>query len=63
MKKTKTVLNCSKDHERQAYRQDEIYYDVVDRLGTLDPAVPVHYIFGERVDLMWVLFSSFGRCV
>ncbi|TFK84796.1 alpha/beta-hydrolase [Polyporus arcularius HHB13444] len=45
-------LCCDKDNERRAYRQDEVYFDVVDRLQSLDPAVPVHLIFGQREDVM-----------
>ncbi|KAI0656485.1 alpha/beta-hydrolase [Cubamyces menziesii] len=49
---TKVTLACSKDHERSAYSQDEVYYTVVDRIQSLDPAVPVHYILGGRPDLI-----------
>ncbi|KAI0636271.1 alpha/beta-hydrolase [Trametes polyzona] len=49
---TKVTLACSKDHERCAYSQDEVYYTVVDRIQSLDPAVPIHYILGERHDLI-----------
>lgn len=54
----KVTLACSSDHERCAYSQDEVYYTVVDRIQSLDPAVPVHYILGERADLMCVPFSA-----
>ncbi|KAI0363610.1 alpha/beta-hydrolase [Pilatotrama ljubarskyi] len=49
---TKITLACSKDHERCAYSQDEVYYVVVDRIQSLDRSVPVHYILGERADLI-----------
>ncbi|EIW57941.1 alpha/beta-hydrolase [Trametes versicolor FP-101664 SS1] len=48
----KVTLACSSDHERCAYSQDEVYYTVVDRIQSLDPAVPIHYILGERADLI-----------
>ncbi|KAI0763290.1 alpha/beta-hydrolase [Trametes elegans] len=49
---TKVTLACRKDHERSAYAQDEVYFTVVDRIQSLDRAVPVHYILGERHDLI-----------
>ncbi|KAI0648732.1 alpha/beta-hydrolase [Trametes meyenii] len=49
---TKITLACSKDHERSAYSQDEVYFTVVERIRTLDPSVAVHYILGERDDLI-----------
>ncbi|KAH9847851.1 alpha/beta-hydrolase [Lenzites betulinus] len=49
---TKVTLACSKDHERCAYSQDEVYYTVVDRIASLDRAVPIHYILGGRADLI-----------
>ncbi|KAI0833829.1 alpha/beta-hydrolase [Trametes gibbosa] len=49
---TKVTLACSKEHERCAYSQDEVYYTVVERIASLDRAVPVHYILGERADLI-----------
>ena len=47
---TRIKLCCSKEREARAYHQDEVYYEIVDHLKTVAP--PVHYIFGEREDLM-----------
>ena len=52
MATTRVTLCCHKDHERRAYVQDEVYFDVIDRIKTLDSSVKLHYIYGERFDLM-----------
>ena len=50
----KVTLCCKKDHERRAYHQDEVYFRIVDILRSLDPSIPVHLIFGQRLDAMYV---------
>ena len=49
---TKVTLCCHKDHERRAYVQDEVYFYVIEIIKKLSPSVKIHYIFGERFDLM-----------
>ncbi|EMD41295.1 hypothetical protein CERSUDRAFT_109893 [Gelatoporia subvermispora B] len=48
----KVTLSCTKDQEKGAYSLVEPHGVAVDRLASLDAAVPVHVIFGERIDLV-----------
>ncbi len=49
---TKVRLCCDKDHERRSYVQDEVYYDVVERIKSIEPSVKIHYVYGEKFDLV-----------
>ncbi|OBZ71433.1 hypothetical protein A0H81_08376 [Grifola frondosa] len=49
---TAVALACSKIQERTAYAESEPYFVAVEWLGVLDPATPVHCIFGDRYDLV-----------
>ncbi|OCH85625.1 alpha/beta-hydrolase [Obba rivulosa] len=48
----KVTLSCNKNQEKGAYAIIEPHGVAVDRLASLDASVPVHTIFGERIDLV-----------
>ncbi|KAI0935586.1 hypothetical protein AcV5_003971 [Taiwanofungus camphoratus] len=49
---TKITLSCTKLQEQTAYDDNEPHFAAVERLKTLDIAVPVHCVFGDRADLV-----------
>ena len=53
---SKVRLACAKEHEQCAYVQDEVYFEVVERIVATDQTLPVHYIFGDRFDVMYVIY-------
>ncbi|EIW57897.1 alpha/beta-hydrolase [Trametes versicolor FP-101664 SS1] len=47
---TKVTLACAKDQEGSAYLYIAPHFRVGNRLRTLDPSLPIHFIHGERND-------------
>ncbi|KAI9056778.1 alpha/beta-hydrolase [Trametes sanguinea] len=51
-KASKVTLACPKEQERFAYHHIAPHFRVGDRLPTLDPSIPIHFIHGERNDVI-----------
>ncbi|KAI0695494.1 alpha/beta-hydrolase [Cerioporus squamosus] len=55
----KITLCCTRLQEYTQYTNTAPHFLAAERVGTLDPAVPVHFIFGEREDVVpWYCHSS-----
>ena len=48
------TLCCTRDQEVGGYSYNEDGFDSLDRLKDVCSAIPVHCIFGEREDVMYV---------
>ncbi|KAI8969888.1 alpha/beta-hydrolase [Trametes punicea] len=51
-KATKVTLACSKEQEGFSYQHIAPHFRVGDRLRTLDPSLPIHFVHGDRPDVM-----------
>ncbi|TFK87183.1 alpha/beta-hydrolase [Polyporus arcularius HHB13444] len=55
----KVTLCCSRLQEYTQYTNTAPHFLAAERVGTIDPAVPVHFIFGEREDVVpWYCHNS-----
>ncbi|TFY53031.1 hypothetical protein EVJ58_g9677 [Rhodofomes roseus] len=59
---SKVTLACSTLQEKKAYADNEPHFTAVERIVTLDPAVEVHCILGERSDVVCVPMRSDALC-
>ncbi|KAI0636249.1 alpha/beta-hydrolase [Trametes polyzona] len=48
----KVTLCCTKEQERATYLHVEPHFVVLDTIRNLDASVPLHFLLGERVDLI-----------
>lgn len=58
----KVALACTKPQENAAYTQIESHFIVLDTIKNLDPPIPMHWILGARVDLVYAWFRLFSAC-
>ncbi|KAI9059810.1 alpha/beta-hydrolase [Trametes sanguinea] len=49
---TKVTLCCTKDQERATYLHVEPHFVVIDTIRNLPEPLPLHFVFGGRVDLI-----------
>lgn len=59
---TKVTLACTTAQEKKAYADSEPHFLATDCVSTLDPQVELHFIFGERSDVVCVMTGFRAAC-
>jgi hypothetical protein len=49
------TLKCNPNQEASAYADVQGHFDSFEQLKLVCPFIPVHFIFGERIELMYAL--------
>ena len=58
----KVTLACTTAQEKKAYADSEPHFLATERVRTLDPQTELHFILGERSDVVYVIARASMPC-